>query len=174
MAARPSLVCWDACAWIALIQQEKIRDANSVITEDRERLCKTVMTAAEKGQLIVVTSALSLAEVCKEIQVIGKIHTLDDYFEHTWVEPVNVDRDVGYLARELMGGGHAGLKPADAIHVSTALLSNVSALHTFDKKLLALDNLLDIPNGGKLRICKPAIPGKEPPLLAEIKKKGGK
>jgi hypothetical protein len=30
-------IYWDACAWIALIQQEKIRDAKGQVIEDRSR-----------------------------------------------------------------------------------------------------------------------------------------
>lgn len=43
MAASPKRVYWDACAWIALIQKEKIRDGHGNVTEDRETLRKSVI-----------------------------------------------------------------------------------------------------------------------------------
>lgn len=38
MADSPKRVSWDACTWIALIQQEKIRDENGNVVEDRYAL----------------------------------------------------------------------------------------------------------------------------------------
>jgi len=65
MAASRSRVAWDACAWIALIQKEKIPLPGGGF-EDRERMCRTVFNQAEQenGGLVIVSSALCLAEVC--------------------------------------------------------------------------------------------------------------
>ncbi len=70
-----------------------------------------------------------------------------------------------------MGKGFAGLKPPDAIHIATALFAKAAALHTFDIDLLKLNGKVDRPEGGKLEICKPAVPGKKGPL-EELAQKG--
>jgi predicted nucleic acid-binding protein len=160
MAASPDIVSWDSCAWISLIQKEKIRGPDGKVIEDREKLCKAVLRQAEKGTLRIASSAMCLPEVIKG--------ATDDYFEHEFILMVQVDTNVGAMARALMQRGHPKLRPIDAVHIATALAANAQALHTFDKRILALDGVLDMPMGGKLRICRPSLPGKEPPLLAEM------
>jgi hypothetical protein len=80
MAASPRRVYWDACAWIALIQREKIPKADGTI-EDRDMMCRTVIEAAKKGGLEILTSALSLAEVCKNPAIRATAaDQISDYF----------------------------------------------------------------------------------------------
>lgn len=64
MAASPRRIYWDAYAWIALIQGEKILGAGGVI-EDRDTMCWSVIEVAKKGTIEILTSTLCLAEVCK-------------------------------------------------------------------------------------------------------------
>ena len=64
-----------------------------------------------------------------------------------------------------MQGGYAGLKPLDAVHVASALLANVDEMHTFDDKLLRLNERIDKKDGKRLRICKPSMGGPALPLL---------
>ena len=171
MANNPRRVYWDACIWIALIQREK----NAVGGSDRDTLCRAVIAEAKKNKIEILTSTLSLVEVCKN----PKIRTSDEdqigaYFENDYILLMNVDRLVGEHARLLMMAGHTGLKPPDAIHVASAILGNVSEFHTFDgsgkqKKFLYLDQKIDRLDGGKLRICTPDVDGKPPPLLSEMK-----
>jgi len=135
MAGSTKRVYWDACTWIALIHMEKIRDPKGIIAEDRETMCRAVIRQAEaKPQLIeIATSALSLVEVCKHPKSKStKTSDLAAYFEHDYVLLVNLDRFSGEKARELMQAGYSGLKPPDAIHIASALVSNAEELHTFD------------------------------------------
>lgn len=168
MAASPERVCWDACTWIALIQKEKIKDESGRVTEDRERLCRVVFNQAEQpnGGLEIVASALCLAEVCKHPELAEDVHKLDDFFERDSVILIPVDREIGYIARELMSKGYAGLKPPDAIHIASAIYANAAALHTFDGDVLKLNGKFEKSAGGKLVICKPDLPGKQGPLEA--------
>jgi hypothetical protein len=64
-----------------------------------------------------------------------------------------------------MQRGYAGLKPPDACHLAAASVANVDEMHTFDQKLLDLDGVIDMVNGAKLKICKPALGGPKLPLL---------
>ena len=169
MANSLKRVYWDACAWIALIQKEKIQKPNGTL-EDREQMCREVMESAKKGTLEILTSALCLAEVCKHPDLI-KSQSSDKiaaFFERNFIFVINVDTAVGEHARSLMMGGYAGLKPPDAIHLATALLSpGIEEMHTFDGRLLDLDQLLSKPTGEKLKVCKPGY-GTPAPLLEQM------
>jgi predicted nucleic acid-binding protein len=163
----PIRLCWDACAWIALIIDEKVRDTTGTVIEDRGRMCRQVVAAAEKGVVEIATSALNLVEVCKSREVAsGRDNaTLRDFFEHDFVLLVSLERVVGDEARRLMLAGHAGLKPPDATHLATAIVARAAELHTFDTKLLKLDSRITGLDGTPLKICKPAVPAPPAPLL---------
>ena len=108
---------------------------------------------------------MSLAEVCKDptsaSEAASRFH---EFLKLEYVLLVTLDRAAGEKARELMQGGYSGLKPPDAIHISTAIIANAHEMHTFDRKLLALDGLLAMTDGSKLKICKPD-PGGPLPLF---------
>lgn len=166
MAISPKRVCWDACAWIALIQKEKIRDDHGTVTEDRETACKVVLDEAKSGNLEIVTSSLCLVEVCKNTQVRGEGEDkIASFFENDYILMMDLDTFVGERARDLMLAGLPGLKPPDAIHLATAALSNAEELHTFDRKLLRLDGRVTKADGSKLRVRKPDAGGRAPLLV---------
>jgi hypothetical protein len=52
--------------------------------------------------------------------------------------------------------GLARLKPADAVHLASAQRAKVSELHTFDDKILDLDNKIIGGDGNLLKICRPS------------------
>ena len=162
MASNPRRVYWDASVWIALIQREKI----PVGASDRDTLCRMVIAEAKKNKIEILTSTLSLAEVCKSAEIRAtKEDQLGAFFENDYILLMNLDRLVGEHARQLMKTGHAGLKPPDAIHVASAVLGQASEMHTFDDKLLKLDGEIVRLYGGKLRICPPNIGEVPLPLL---------
>lgn len=164
MASSIDRFYWDACAWIAYIIQEKVDTPSGV--EYRGRECKAVIEAAENGKLEIVTSAFSLVEVCKRSAGISvPTDNIAAFFENDYLLLVHLDREVGELARELMNAGHSGLKPQDAVHLASALVSRSQRLHTYDKKLLGLSMKIDRLDGGKLDICMPHLPSKPLPLL---------
>ena len=173
MASAPKRVYWDACSWIAAIQNEQIRDPKTnALIEHRGRLCREVIEAAKKGVIEIATSSFSLVEVCKApaIKTGGDEDRIRDFFDNPWVLGVPLDQAVGGRARQLMMGGHAGLKPPDASHLARALLARAEEFHTFDDKLLKLDGVLQGSNGLILRVCKPEVPAPPAPLLEELKR----
>ena len=168
MAISPKRLAWDSCAWISYIQQEKVvlKDGSS---EDRGAMCRPVLQAAEKGDVEIVVSSVALVEViCKNKDASINDQKIRDYFDNDYILLVSADKDVCDLARQLMLASHAGLRPADAIHVATACISNADELHTVDDKLLDLDSRTDRKDGTRLRIRKPRLPAPPAPLLEAI------
>ncbi len=150
MANSPKRLAWDSCAWISYIQQEKVvlKDGS---TEDRGAMCRPVLQAAEKGDVEIVVSSVALVEViCKNKDASINDQKVRDYFDNDYILLVSADKDVCDLARKLMLAGHAGLRPADAIHVATACISNADELHTFDEKLRKLNSRIDRKDGTRL------------------------
>jgi predicted nucleic acid-binding protein len=168
MARAPKLhktVCWDSCAWIAYIQGEQRLQSDGSI-EDRGALCRAVLDSAAKGTIAVYTSALSLAEVNKQpARTPPGVDRLKDFFENDYITIVQLDRHLGEMARGFVQAGYAGLKPLDAVHLASAVASNVDELNTFDDALLALDGRITKADGTPLEICKPSLGGPEPPLF---------
>ena len=171
MAGSPrKRVCWDACAWIAFIQKEKTPDETGRI-ENRYGMCRSVIDLAEgkDRKVEIVISGLCLGEVCRHPDIkSGAAREFPDYMDADHIILVPVDRQVGTKARELMMAGHARLRPADAVHVATALIANADELHTFDSALLALSGKCLRTDGTPLTICKPSTGGPLPPLLQAI------
>jgi predicted nucleic acid-binding protein len=149
---------WDACAWIDLITQAD---------PDRFDRCLYVTEEAEAGRCEIWTSAFTLAEVYKKKCSDGigglpqdKDKNFENYVEQEFVTKVQVDVDVGLLARRLLRQYPTIKKPQDAIHVATCLLNNLDELHTFDgSDLLTLDGQIPRRDRQNLRIC---IPPKRP------------
>src|SRR5437868_13769431 len=160
MATSPSRVAWDSCTWIAHILRERIfgPDGKTVI-EDRGAMCRPVLDAAERGVIEIVVSAIALVEVLARDRASGiDDQRVPNFFDNDYILLVNVDKQLGDFARQLMLAGHGGLKPLDAIHLATACIANVDAFHTFDDRLLALDGRIDRLEGTRLLIKKPAVP----------------
>lgn len=156
---------WDACLWIELITQSD---------PDRVERCRYVIDLAKRGEAELWTSAFTLAEVWKkkcDATSVGiqedKDRAFEDYIEGEFIKKINVDVDVGNLARRLLRR-YPGLgKPQDAIHVASCLLANLDELHTFDgSDLLKFDGVLPRRDKAKLKVCLPPPPP-EPDMFPE-------
>jgi hypothetical protein len=67
--------------------------------------------------------------------------------------------------------GYSKIKPPDAVHLATAAVSpRVEEMHTFDARLLALDDLIYKADGAKLKICKPDPGAPAAPLLEAMRR----
>ncbi len=115
---------------------------------DKVEKCRGVVQAAQTGEVEIVTSALTLVEVIKlkghASLPAQREETIRSFFENPFILLRNLDRPVGEYARRLIWE-HSFLKPKDAVHVATALLSAVPVLDTFDADLLRLDGRLGDP-----------------------------
>lgn len=149
-------VYWDACAWIAFIAEEKSIPIKGGGLENRYLMCLETLEAARKGQYEIVTSAFTLAEVCKSPEVVNSpLDNLSSFFEKSYILIVPVDLSIGRRAQSMQASGLIRLKPPDAVHLASAQRAKVLELHTFDDKILGLDGTIVGGDGGPIKICRP-------------------
>lgn len=155
--ARLPWVYWDACTWIAYINQEKAVTLKDGSVENRFAKCLEVLDRANNKKLEIVTSAFTLAEVCKNPEVReSPLENLPGFFERSYIVTVPVDMSIGRRAQHMQASGLVSLKPADSIHLASAIRAKVSELHTFDGGILKLDGLIPGADGKPIKICKPS------------------
>lgn len=125
---------------------------------DKVDACNSVLEAADAGRIVIVTSALTLAEVIHAKHhpklPIASRETIDQFFKSSFLSVQNVTRSIAEEARDLVWDN--SIRPKDAIHVATAISCKVPVLNTFDQKLLKADQTIGKP---ALRIEKPYEPG---------------
>ena len=128
---------------------------------DKMDPCQEVLAAAEDGKLLIVTSALTIAEV---LALRGRLRIapadrirVDSFFRNDYVVIRNITRRISEAARELVWDH--GVKPKDALHVATALDAGLQLLNTFDRDLIKKSGRIGMP---ALAISKPFW--KEPKL----------
>jgi predicted nucleic acid-binding protein len=160
MPSKPGVIYWDSCVFLSAIQQ----------TAGRYQTLKAILDFAAADGVVIVTSALTIAEVVKidcgnaqSAQMTKDATTIRQFFENDYLAIKNVDRGVAERASEIVR--EHGIKPPDAIHVATALVSRCDHLETYDERLIRLDGKVGWPT---LRISVPRNPtdGRYP-LLSE-------
>jgi len=137
----PRLVYWDSCIFIEAIQQEP----------SSLPVLSAIVRAAQAGDVRIVTSALTLAEVVRAQRSSGTAadeQTIRQLFDNPYIVVRAVTRAVATDARAV--SRQHGVKPPDAIHVATALAAKVSELHTRDgqgrkRGLINLSGLVGTP-----------------------------
>ena len=119
--------------------------------------CKGVIQKADQGEIQIITSALTIAEVIylKEQEKIDRIKSdeICRFFENEYIIPINVDRVVAEMARNLLWN-YETLRPKDALHVASAIKAKVPIFDTFDTYLIGLSGTIGNP---PLIISKPNI-----------------
>lgn len=142
---------WDSDCFLAWLQGEA----------GKADPCREVLEAADEGKILLITSALTLAEVLylRGGQPIAKARkdVVVDFFKNDYIAVRNVTRHIAELARELVWDH--GIRPKDAIHVATALEARLSLMNTFDGNLLKKS---PVPGNPPLLIVKPSV--REPKL----------
>ncbi len=173
--AKEIRVYWDACTWIAYINQEKIVEEVNQTRTDRFEMCRAILDRAEKGEIEIVTSAFTLAEVCKPPNIdTSPLDRLPSFFEKSYILIVPVDMAVGLKSQKIQDSGLVNIKPPDAIHLASAQIASVSEFHTFDNRILKFDGHLAGLDGNVIKICRP-IEGKPlGPLFDNQQNQGSK
>lgn len=139
---------WDSSVFLGLLNDEP----------DRVNVCQGVIEAAERNEVHIVTSAITLVEVIKlrGEQPLGQEHeeTIQKFFEQEFIIIRPVDTSIGLAARNLIWE-YAHLQPKDSIHAATAVEYQVTSLDTFDDDLIRLNGNIGDPG---LRIGYPNLP----------------
>jgi predicted nucleic acid-binding protein len=132
------ILYWDSCVFLSLVNADA----------DRLPEIQALLTNAERGQLSIITSALTITEVAY-----GALETsgdLDDSvlerIDALWapespVQLVETFPTIAVAARDLVRATlrkRPKLRPYDALHVATAQHNGATQFHTYDDKLLKL------------------------------------
>lgn len=121
-------IYWDSDAFLAYFQEEvdKIDEARGTL----ER--------AERGEVVIFTSTLTIAEV---LWLRGgpkiphdKATIVRKFFRRSHFRLRNVTRSIAESAQNLVW--FSSIRPKDAIHVATALDAGAPVLETFDDNLI--------------------------------------
>lgn len=119
---------WDADCFIGWLAQES----------DKVDECQGVIRAGEAGEVRIVTSSLTLAEVIKLKRRTPlpseRQQEITAFFEHQYIIVRQLDRRTAERARDLIWNHN--LDPKDAIHVATALQGHIARMDTFDNDLI--------------------------------------
>jgi predicted nucleic acid-binding protein len=120
---------WDACAFLGWLRSE----------DDKWEGCRRVLDAAERGDVLIVTSALTIAEVLhtkgKERIPAEHQEKVEAFFRHEYIVVRTLERGTAEFARRLVWAH--GIEPKDAVHVATALVAKgVDRMHTTDGTLI--------------------------------------
>lgn len=128
----------ESSIFIAWIENETSADGAS-----RGAISTHFLQRAQQGDYTVTTSAWTLAEVHKKRHG-PKLTTDQDekilaWFEHPFIELVDVDREIGEHANKL--AREHNLMPGDAVHVACALRAKCDCLLSWDSDLADRDDL---------------------------------
>jgi predicted nucleic acid-binding protein len=129
-------------------------------------MCREILERAKAGEVEIVTSAFTLAEVCKRRdESYSPAQNLPAFFDQKYILIIPVDKRIGLKAQYLQLSNVGKLRPADATHIASALVANVPIFHTFDKALRDLNKALTLADGRQLQIVKPTEETPLPGLL---------
>jgi len=130
-------IYWDSDCFLGHFQAE----------DGKVEKCDGVLQKAARGEVLIVTSALTLAEVLwmREQPKLpkGKAEIVQRFFRRSYIRIYNVSRKLSEAAQVLVWEN--SIKPKDAIHVATALHLGADALETFDKKLISKSGTVGNP-----------------------------
>lgn len=122
------LVYWDSDAFLGWLQAEP----------GKSDLCAGTLKRADEGEVIIFTSALTIAEVLwmRGAPMIPKekADIVRKFFRRSYFRVRNVTRAIAEGAQDLVWA--QSIKPKDAIHIATAFDAHALFFETFDDDLL--------------------------------------
>ncbi len=144
---------WDSDCFLGRLQEEP----------DKADKCGDVLTLCERGELEIVTSALTIAEVLmlrpKDALPEERRAKVEALFAKKFIHTITLTRRIAESARDLVWDH--GIAPKDAGHVASAIAAKADVLNTFDRALIGKSTQA----GDSLVIEEPSVP--EPELDLE-------
>ena len=129
----------ESSVFIAFIKGEVIRGV------DRGEIAQNIFDDAANGRWPIFTSTFTLAEVLKDRRrpqlSVTEEQRIDAFFQHEYIKLVTLDRDVAELARKL-ARAH-GLRPADAVHLASAIKAKADELLTWDEGNFPINHTIE-------------------------------
>ena len=134
---------WDSCVFLSAINGNP----------DRTPIIKAILEDCEEGNVEIYTSMLSITEVAfAETEKASNIldSEVENNIDALWLPPSPIKlieihefilRDAKKLMRLAVEKGFS-LKPADAIHLTTAQRIELNEIHTYDPKWLKYQDLV--------------------------------
>ncbi len=121
---------FDASVFIAWINGEVVKGV------DRRAIADSILALAERGDFQIYTSTLTMAEVHKPRGRERLPENLGDrilaYFEHDFIQIIDVDRNIGEQAHQLCR--QHGIYPNDGIHLACAMRAGCEVLLAWDDR----------------------------------------
>jgi len=137
-------IYWDSDPFLGWLQNEA----------GKVDLCSGTIKRAQDGEVLIVTSALTIAEVLWRRNAPklaeDKLSLLRKFFRRSHIRVVNVSRVIAEEAQDVVM--NYNVRPKDAVHVASAIHHGINILETFDEGLLAQSGKIGAPS---LTIRKP-------------------
>ncbi len=96
------------------------------------------MSAAGRGKIEIVTSALTISEVLlmrgRPAIPSSRRSTVREFFGRGYIIVVPIVREIAEKSQDLVWD--RGVKPKDALHVATAISAGLRLFNTFDNELI--------------------------------------
>ena len=128
---------WDSDCFLAWLQDE----------EGRAERCQSVLALAERGEVEVITSALTIAEVLrlrpKDALPSERRSAVEALFARKSIRTMMLTRRLAESARDMVWDHK--IHPKDSVHVASALAAKVDVLNTFDRRLLRKSGKIGTP-----------------------------
>lgn len=128
---------WDSNCFLAWLQNE----------EDRAEKCQDVLALAERGEIAIMTSVLTIAEVLrlrpKDALPSERRSSVESLFNRPSIRTMMLTRRIAEEARDLVWDH--GTDPKDSFHVASALAAKVGVLNTFDGSLIGKSEQIGTP-----------------------------
>ena len=130
-------IYWDSDPFLGWLQNEA----------GKVDLCNGTLKRAQNGEVLIITSALTLAECLWRRGgpklAADKLLVLRKFFRRSHIRVVNVSRVIAEDAQDVVM--NYSVRAKDAVHVATAIHHEIGILETFDDGLLAQSGKIGAP-----------------------------
>lgn len=133
---------WDTTCFLCFLSKEENK---------RRKICDDILRNAQNRNVILYTSTFTISEVVYPHRstipkprklTTQEIEKISGMFKWKWLKKVDLDQRVAFKAVELTRD--CNLKPADAIHAASAILSGVDALQKWDRDFNKVAHLVNV------------------------------